>query len=251
MPDLDWLTSRPIAHRGYHDASRGVVENSPSAIKAAVDHNFAIEVDLQETADQTAIVFHDNAFDRLTTASGPVRTHSLSRIKSIDMRGSNDPIWSLEDLLDEVAGKVGLCIEIKSQFRNDSEPFVKSICSAVQSYRGPVALKSFDPEILALLRHHAPNIPRGALADGIRNLNNWGRFSMMERFILRHMLHWPRTRPSFVSYGINDLPAVGPFLAQKIAGLPVVTWTVRTIKQREIAAKWADQMVFEGFNPDK
>ena len=26
-PDLAWLTARPIAHRGYHDAASGRIEN--------------------------------------------------------------------------------------------------------------------------------------------------------------------------------------------------------------------------------
>lgn len=251
MSELSWLTDRPIAHRGYHDASRGIIENSPTAIRAAIEHNFSVEVDLQETADQTAIVFHDHTFDRLTKATGPVRSRNLSEIKTIAMQNSQDPIWVLEDLLAEVAGKVGLCIEIKSRFRTDAAPFVENICRALSHYDGAVALKSFDPEILSLVRRFAPGIPRGALAEGTRNLNHWGRFTMMERFIFRHMLHMPRTRPSFVSYCVNDLPAPGPLFAKKILGLPVIAWTVRTAEQRKTAKRWADQIVFEGFDPDK
>ncbi len=251
MADLRWLTDRPIAHRGFHDASRGIIENSPSAIKAAIERNFTIEVDLQETADQAAIVFHDDTFDRLTTASGPVRGRDFSEVKSIAMRHSDDPIWVLEDLLAEVARKVGLCIEIKSLFRTDAAPFVEKICKTLSQYDGAVALKSFDPEILALVRRYAPDIPRGALADCARNLKRWGRFTMMERFIFRHMLHMPRTRPSFVSYCVNDLPAPAPLFAQKALGLPVLAWTVRTAEQRKTAGRWADQIIFEGFDPDK
>ena len=50
MADLGWLTERPIAHRGLHDAARGIVENSASAIQAALEHGYAIEIDLQLTA---------------------------------------------------------------------------------------------------------------------------------------------------------------------------------------------------------
>jgi hypothetical protein len=31
--------------------------------------------------------------------------------------------------------------------------------------------------------------------------------------------------------------------------LPLLSWTVRTSEQRERAARYADQMIFEGFRP--
>ncbi|MEP2723389.1 MAG: glycerophosphodiester phosphodiesterase, partial [Roseibium sp.] len=60
----------------------------------------------------------------------------------------------------------------------------------------------------------------------------------------------PRTRPHFISYGIRDLPSPAPGFWRKFFGLPVMTWTVRTESQRLRAAKYADQIVFEGFDPD-
>ncbi len=50
MARLDWLTARPIAHRGLHDAS-GPVENTPGAFSAAIAGNYGIECDLQISAD--------------------------------------------------------------------------------------------------------------------------------------------------------------------------------------------------------
>jgi len=66
----DWLTARPVAHRGLHDAARGILENMPAAAQAAVNGNFAIECDIQLTRDGEAMVHHDNALGRLTEGSG-------------------------------------------------------------------------------------------------------------------------------------------------------------------------------------
>ena len=66
----DWLTARPVAHRGLHDAARGIIENMPGAFAAAIDGNFAIEIDLQLSADDEAMVHHDDALGRLTEGSG-------------------------------------------------------------------------------------------------------------------------------------------------------------------------------------
>ena len=69
MPGLDWLTARPIAHRGLHDAAAGVIENTPSAFAAAIAGDYGIECDLQISADGEAMVHHDDALGRLTEGS--------------------------------------------------------------------------------------------------------------------------------------------------------------------------------------
>lgn len=245
-----WLTARPIAHRGLHDASAGRIENTPSAVAAAAERGFAIEVDLQETADHKAIVFHDDTLDRLTRDTGPVRKRTLAELKSIPMRDSDDPMWDLDDLLALVAGRVPLVIELKSlNARDGQRAFVEAVAERLKRYNGPVALKSFDPEMLAILKHVAPNIPRGIIAEDTRSDFWKRRLGLMERFILRNLLHWPRTRPDFISYGVKSLPAPAPWFF-RVRGVPVVTWTVRTADDRAAAARYADQIVFEGFDPD-
>jgi glycerophosphoryl diester phosphodiesterase len=68
MPGLNWLIERPVAHRGLH--GNGVIENTLGAARAAVDANCAIEVDVQLTADNEVVVFHDDTLDRLTQRRG-------------------------------------------------------------------------------------------------------------------------------------------------------------------------------------
>ena len=66
--DFGWLVARPIAHRGLHDAAKGIIENSLAAARAAIAGNYAIECDAQLSADGEAVVFHDDTLDRLTEA---------------------------------------------------------------------------------------------------------------------------------------------------------------------------------------
>ena len=65
----DWLTARPVAHRGLHDRARGIIENMPGAALAAIEGNFSIECDIQLTADGEAMVHHDDELGRLTEGS--------------------------------------------------------------------------------------------------------------------------------------------------------------------------------------
>ncbi|NRG19180.1 glycerophosphodiester phosphodiesterase [Rhizobiales bacterium] len=251
MPDISWLTAKPIAHRGFHDAHAGRIENTPSAVKAAMERGLPVEVDVQELADGDALVFHDDKLDRLTFETGPVIEKRFEEISEIPMRGTDDKLWRLDDLLRLVDGQVGICIEIKSLLRKDSQRnFVTRIATRLKHYTGPVVVKTFDPDMLGVLREIAPDLPRGIVAEGARDPKHYGHLTRIERFVIRHILHAPRTRPHFISYNVHDLPAFGPSILKRWFGLPIITWTVRTQEDRQRAKLFADQMVFEGFDPD-
>jgi glycerophosphoryl diester phosphodiesterase len=251
-PELEAIFARPIAHRGFHDADNGIIENTPSAVQRAIDHNFAIEVDIQETADGQALVFHDYGLDRLAEGSGRIIEQNASDLVQIHMKTGMDKLWLLADLFELVAGKVPLVIEIKSLMRRDAQgDFVRHVTEQVAAYRGPACIKSFDPDMLSLARAHRPTVLRGIVADGAEAGPDYARYGRVDRFILRHILHAPRTRPHFISYGVKDLPKAGPSLMRSVFKVPLMCWTVRTREQRERAAKYADQMVFEGFDPDR
>lgn len=251
MQDLSWITARPVAHRGFHNKAEGILENTPGAIKAAIDDNFAIEVDLQETKDGRVIVFHDPALERLTMGEGNVIDKTWNELSTLEMRGSSDPMWTLEDLLARVAGKVPLVIEIKTLNKPEGQrQFIETIASILKTYEGPFAVKSFDPHMLRHMKEIAPDIPRGALSMTSFDEKGLALLSQHHRDHISWMLHMAGTDPHFVSYYIKDLPAEGPSFLQEFYNLPIMTWTVRTKEDRELAAKFANQIVFEGFNPD-
>jgi glycerophosphoryl diester phosphodiesterase len=62
-PPLDWLTTRPIAHRGLHDLTNDniQIENTAGAARAAIAAGYGLEVDVQVSADGEAMVYHDEA----------------------------------------------------------------------------------------------------------------------------------------------------------------------------------------------
>ena len=92
----DWLTARPVAHRGLHDRARGIIENMPGAALAAIDGNFAIECDIQLTADGEAMVHHDDALGRLTDGAGALLGLTSQALKAISLQGygrEDDVAW--------------------------------------------------------------------------------------------------------------------------------------------------------------
>ena len=117
------------------------------------------------------------------------------------------------------------------------------------TYSGPVVGMSFDPDQLLALRETMPKLPRGIVAERSYDAADWPEATPAQRRGMLHLRHAFRTRPHFVAFWVDQLPAPAPWIARNVFGLPLLTWTVRTPEQRERAARYADQMIFEGFRP--
>jgi glycerophosphoryl diester phosphodiesterase len=245
----DWLTARPVAHRGLHDAARGIIENMPGAASAAVAGNFAIECDIQLTADGEAMVHHDDALGRLTEGSGALLGKTSAELKRLAFKDTPEKMMSLGDLCALVAGRVPLLIEVKSHFDGDRK-LVARMAEVLASYDGPAVGMSFDPDQVMALRELLPSRPRGIVAERDYDEADWPEATPAQRRGMLHLRHAFRTRPHFVAWWVDELPAAAPWIARNLFGCPLLTWTVHTPKQRAIAARHADQMIFEGFLPE-
>ena len=247
MAELYWL-KRPIAHRGLHDAAKGIVENSASSVRAAMGAGLAVEVDLQCTLDHMPVVFHDATLDRLTSETGPVAARDAAALSRIPLRNSADYILSLPALLALVNGHVPLLLEVKSTWARDGK-FEANIAKMLEAYPGPVAVMSFDPYSVAAFRQVAPLIPRGLVAERFDDPRCWSHLSVWQRLAMRNLLTSAIAWPHFIAYDIRALPALAPLITWGLFGLPLITWTVRTKDERERALRYADAMIFEGIVP--
>jgi glycerophosphoryl diester phosphodiesterase len=244
----EWLVARPVAHRGLHDAAAGIIENTPSAFKAAVAANYAIECDIQISADGEAMVFHDHTLDRLTEASGRVDAFTAAELKRVPFRATADHMITLGELCDLAAGRVALFVEIKSRFDGDLWPVTRA-AEVLAGYSGRAALMSFDPAPIAALRTLAPRLLRGIVAERRDTHSEGNPLPARTKHALAYFQHVLRSRPQFIAYAVKDLPSAIPWLARNLLRLPLLTWTVRSDVDRERAARYADQMIFEGFRP--
>lgn len=244
----DWLTKRPVAHRGLHDAARGIIENMPAAANAAVSGNFAIECDIQLTADGEAMVHHDHALGRLTEATGEVIDKTAAELKAIKFRDTGERMMSLSDLCDMVAGRVPLVIELKSRFAGDRR-LAKRMAEVLASYEGPAVGMSFDPDQVLALRQLVPTRPRGIVAQRSYEDAYWADLTQAQRDSMLYLRHGFQTQPHFVAFKVDHLPAPAPWMARNLFGCALLAWTVRSSEQRVCAGRFADQMIFEGFVP--
>jgi glycerophosphoryl diester phosphodiesterase len=244
----DWLTARPVAHRGLHDISRGIVENMPGAIAAALAGNFAIEVDIQLSADGEAMVHHDHELGRLTEATGAVAAKTAAELKAVKFKDTPERMMTLSDLCALAGGRVPLVIELKSHFAGDRR-LVKRMAEVLASYAGPAVGMSFDPDQVMALRELLPNRPRGIVAQRTYDDAYWAELTQGQRDSMLYLRHGLQTQPHFVAFKIDHLPAPAPWIARNLFGCPLLSWTVRTAEQRSRVARSADQMIFEGFVP--
>ncbi|HEY1606988.1 MAG TPA: glycerophosphodiester phosphodiesterase family protein [Allosphingosinicella sp.] len=233
--ELARLGARPFAHRGLHGPARP--ENSRAAFEAAIDAGFGMECDVQASRDGAAMVFHDDDLDRLTGTQGRVADLDADTLAGLHLSGTSETIPRLTEMLASIAGRAPLLIEVKSPDRH-VVPLCRAVAAALQGYRGPVGIMSFNPEAGAWFARHAPERLRGLV---VAESGKKGLRGRVER-----RLSFRRAQADFLAYDVRDLPSA--FAAGKrAAGVPVFTWTVRTAADRARAAAGADQIIYEDF----
>lgn len=238
----------PIAHRALHDRAQGRVENSPAAIQAALDHGYAIEIDLQLSADGVAMVFHDETLDRLTAETGPVTARSAAELGRIGLTGGTDTIPTLTQVLDQVAGRVPLLIEIKDQslvMGPTDGRLEAATAQALQGYAGPVAVMSFNPAAIAHMARLAPDLPRG-LTTAAYDAESWHPLPEAACAHFRAIPDYDPLGCSFISHEAADLgrDRVAHLRAQ---GAAILCWTIRSPAEEAAARKVAQNVTFEGY----
>lgn len=243
MAAPDWLTERPIAHRGLHEGARAP-ENTRPAFQAAIDAGLPIELDVQLSSDGHPVVHHDAALGRLTAGSGSLRGHTLEQLTAMTVSGEQHRIMSLEQVLALVDGQVPLLVEVKSG--DDAGLRAEAVARALEGYAGEAAVQSFDPAIVAWFRRNSPHIPRGQLSGRLSHAK--GRISWVRRKALQHFALNLASRPDFLGYELAFL-GTRKAAAFRSTGKPLLLWTVTNQQQRERAEQLGDNIIFEGFLP--
>jgi glycerophosphoryl diester phosphodiesterase len=245
------LFDRPIAHRGLHDRANGIIENSHAAFEAAIEKSYAIECDVQLSSDGVPFIFHDDNFERLTSATGRSDAMPIAEVQKLVLTGSaqNQTPQRFTEFLAQIAGRTQLQIELKQQadaVRTTS--LATQIAAALRGYNGPYTLESFDPRLLSALRNAGVTAPCGIITYDY-NERDWdSHISGFRKFVLRHLLHWPWTRFDFIS--CRNLSLYLPMVRFLHArGMEVTSWTITSEQAARAALRASDQIVFEGFLP--
>lgn len=99
-----------IAHRG---ASADLPENTLAAFALAADQGAdGIELDVQFSADNQIVIFHDTTIERFTGSKRKVSELTIAELKAIDL-GEGQTIPTLDELLEMIGPRLLYNIEIK------------------------------------------------------------------------------------------------------------------------------------------
>lgn len=232
------------AHRGLHEESVGIPENTMAAFARAVDAGYGIELDIQLTKDEQVVVFHDMDLKRLCCADGQVCDYTYEELQRFHVADSDERIPLLRDVLELVDGKVPLLVELK--YRGFSNRICEKADALLSRYKGRYSIESFHPWALIWYKKHRPEICRGQLAMNFqRQEGNYG----VECYAVRHLLLNFLAKPDFIAYDIRDRKAVSKNICRKLFGCPSAAWTVRSREQLEQIRPYYDSFIFEGFHP--
>ena len=242
MDDIfsSFLVNKLIAHRGLHNKEAGIPENSLLAFGEAIEKGYAIECDVQQIEDGTPVVFHDSKLARLTGRDGYTNNIKPEDLKSYKLLNTNETIPSLKEALAFVDGRTPMVIEIKNSFR--PSVFEKNIFELLKSYKGEVAIVSFNPYVLNWFKNNAPHIWRGQNSSFFEE----NKLSPFKKLLLKRLRLTHLTNPHFISYETENLPNR---YVRRFKHLPLLAWTVRSQDEYLRVIKYCDNVIFENFIP--
>ena len=239
-----------FAHRGLHDKSLGIPENSLAAFRRAREHGFGSELDVHLTADGALVVIHDSTTDRVCGEEGLIEELTLAEIGNYRLMGTDECIPTFEEVLEVYASGAQepappLIVELKTYGNNVDELCAKAM-AALDASRVAYCIESFDPRVVIWLKKNRPEVVRGYLSqDFIRSPEG---LPMWKRVLASYLTPNVLGRPDFVAYRRSDInhPAVRLSAA---LGAHLATWTVRSPEQLAEDERLGAIGIFEGFIP--
>ena len=235
------------AHRGLHDLSRGVPENSLAAFRRAAGRGYGAELDVHLLADGSLAVLHDSALARMTGRPGVVEALTAAELAACRLGGTEETIPQLRDVLRVYErARLPLVVELKSHAGNHDALTARAVAE-LDRFAVPYMVESFDPRCLLWLRRNRPEIIRGQLAQDFTKEPS-GHGGRMDR-LLTNLAFNRYTKPNFVAYRFEDRD--NPRLRRIVRrGSPVVVyWTIRTPEDMALAEAEGARVIFEGFVP--
>lgn len=236
------------AHRGLHDAAKGVPENSMAAFRAAVAHGFGAELDVHLMADGSLAVVHDSNLKRVCGADVRVEDLTAADLPGYPLMGTEERIPLLPDVLAVFEGGPPLIIELKVE-RGNADALTDAVMAALAGWNGSYCIESFHPAALLRLKEKYPAVLRGQLSQNFLRASEVGDLSLPTRFVLTNLLTTAATKPDFIAYKWEDRGNPSLRLMRALYGVREVSWTVRGERTMDRLEKDGAIPIFEGFVP--
>ena len=209
-----------IAHRA---AGSDAPENSLEAVTLAAENGAKwVEFDVSFTADNVAVVFHDDTLNRVTTASGPINSYTFQDLSNLDL-GVRHPSNMTGVRIPTVEQFISLCLSLNMKMIIDLKTwqsprqttnFILSLYKQFPKLSANAMVTSFFPHLLYMLRSNNPNI-------------------------ICSISSAPHLAPPIVSM---LYPSLSDIATNKLVGLSAIL-THKSAITKDYVARWADRGV--------
>lgn len=234
-----------IAHRGLHDASKQIPENSLAAFQKAVEAGYGMEMDLQLTKDGKLVVFHDKSLERICGVKRNLTDLTYKELQKFSLQGTAERIPLFDEVLEIAGGKVPLIIEMKAEGRCFRA--TKQACKRLESYHGTYCMESFHPLLMWWVRRHYPRILRGQLSMNYFVEEKQRPF--YQKLVMTSMILNAFSRPDFIAYKHSQREQFSYRLLRRLYPVENAAWTIRSQEELERAKSVFQVMIFDSFVP--
>ena len=236
---------RPYAHRGLWNKT--IPENSLAAFDRAAENGFAIELDVQLSGDGVVMVFHDYTLGRMCGVDAKLADYTAAELGALALDGTEQTVPTLREVLDVVAGRVPLLIELKGESGNTA--VVPATLAELADYKGEWCMESFNPLLLRAVKKQAPHVVRGLLSTDLIKEKKDG--SRARNFALSALLFTFLCRPAFHAYDHKHAKRLALCVGIRLFGAAPVVYTIQSEADYNAYLDKGIPSIFEGFVPER
>ena len=235
---------RPYAHRGLW--GEGAPENSLAAFRRAVEHGFAIELDVQLSADGTVMVFHDHTLARMCEKDAKLCDLTREELTACTLGGTAEYIPTFAEVLELVDGRVPLLVELKGESGNTA--LCPAVAALLDNYDGEYCVESFNPLLLAWFKKNRKGVVRGLLSTDLIKEKKSG--SKLLNYALSALWLTFLCRPAFHAWDQHHPNRLALRLGTSLFGAASVVYTVKTQADFDRHIRAGNTPIFDEFIPE-
>jgi len=139
-------------------------------------------------------------------------------------------------------------IEIKDQdgqLGSNVGDLEKEVSKVLSTYNGPAAVMSFNPYSLKAYRSFGGLDPIGLVTEAFCEIE-WPKISIQKLELLRELVYFDQIPCDFISHNFQNLDS-HPVEKLRNRGVPVLSWTIKSVADEVKARKKAINITFEGY----